>query len=89
MSSGDGGLMADHLRKELNENEFGPYQNALTNLLELITHYPNVKPILAVCQRVLEDRHQYDIKRAEQQNRMSKLQFQIQNIKNTQKTQKT
>jgi hypothetical protein len=87
MNSGEGGAMADRLVKELNENEPGPYQNALTSLLELVISYPNVKSILVLCQNVLEDRHQYDSKRVEQQNRMSKVQFQIQHLEGVRKAQ--
>lgn len=36
MTSTEGGMIVDYLEKELNENEFGPYQNALTSLLDLI-----------------------------------------------------
>lgn len=66
MTNDEGIQIREHLEKEINENQFGPYQNALANLMDLIDEYPNAWPIFVVGQRILQDRKQYDEKRLNQ-----------------------
>lgn len=58
--------MRKNIEKELYENEMGPYQSVLYGLLELMEEYPRSRPVLAVGQKTLEDRKNYEVKRMNQ-----------------------
>lgn len=80
MTSDEGGYIRDHLEQQINENELGPYQQALTNLKDLIDEFPNAWPIYVVGQRILEDREQYDNKREMQNQEMRHLENKINSV---------
>ena len=56
LSSDEGLMIKERIEKELYDNELGPYQSALYNVLQLMERNPRSGPVFAVGQKALEAR---------------------------------
>lgn len=60
LSSNEGLMIKEKIEKQLYDNEFGPYQSALFNVVELMDHFPKSGAIYAVGQKTLDDRKAFE-----------------------------
>ena len=62
--------MKNSIEKELFDNELGPYQSGLYNVLELLEKYPRSSSVLTVGKRTLDDRREVELKKVTQLTEM-------------------
>jgi hypothetical protein len=75
------------MKQELNLNYFGTYQQPLKNLLQLMREEPYEPEIMAIAQKIMEERLKYENRIATHKNKISKLKYSIFKLSSSSTTQ--